>query len=237
MRRNYGSLNLAALDLHHASGATVDPSFHDAALTHELAHLEMVDHDDCASSVGFPMESLAALMEGNDDVHVDADALSPPLRRKRSLSEHGLHAEIRAASSVSTSIPISSPSTTTATTPTSAPVAVAPKYSNSYTAAAPVYQHQIALDLPPRLVEQHHIELNALRCLSLKMMLSASSVSTSSSTGGGNVLTVVPQPSTSMPKMNSFEFDMGCQPQSDRVKTTLLATRRGSLPRNMIQSV
>jgi hypothetical protein len=230
MRRNYGSLNLAALDLSSTS-ATVDHSgncFHES-LTHELANLEVVESDDCAS-IGFPMEHFA-MAPDNDDAYARADA---PRCRKRSLSEHGLDAEMRAAAASTSAC--TSTATSSCIPITSALVSAAPVIkvtSSSYT--QPQYQHQIALDLPPRLVEQHHIELNALRCLSLKMMLSASSASSSSSSNSGKAL--VPQLSTSMPKVNSFEFDMGCLPQNDRVKTTLIAARRGSLPRNMIQSV
>lgn len=226
MRRNYGSLNLAALDLSANARATVDISGSSSLLAHELAHLDM--HDDCASSaVGYPIESFFA----NDDAYALADA---PRCRKRSLSKFGLSAETRASSSTSiastcsTSSSTSSQNTSVSTgitipVPTSAPV-MSSSQANSY---YPIKkQHNLAIALP-----QHHVELNALRCLSLNLMLPSSSSS-------GNPIVTVPQPSTSVPKMNAFEFEISCQPQSDRVTAALLtAGRRGSLPRNMIQSV
>lgn len=234
MRRNYGSLNLAALDLSTNARATVDSSGSNSSqqyaqesslLAHELAHLDF--HDECASAVGYPIEFFA------DDAHADA-----PRCRKRNLSAFNLSAETRASSSASITSTCSTASSTSSNVSTGISIPVsAPteptKQANSY---YPIQkQHNLAIDLPQRLVEQHHMELNALRCFSLNLMLSSSSPCGNGSGGG---IVTVPQPSTSVPKMNAFEFEISCQPlQGDRVSAALLAGRRGSLPRNMIQSV
>jgi hypothetical protein len=242
MRRNYGSLNLAALDLS-SSSATIDDSrcHHQESfmLAHDLAHLDVSsEHDDCASAVGCPIESFAMMHDGDEcgDAYARADA---PRCRKRSLSEHGLGAEMRASSAsitstCSTASTCSNASSTGITIPVTSTMIKPSLQSSSYNHHSSIQkQHNLALDLPPRLVEQHHMELNALRCLSLNLMLSSSTPSGSGSSG----MMTMPQLSTSVPKVNSFEFEIGCQPQTDRVTAALLAGRRVSLPRNMIQSV
>ncbi|GAB9465797.1 hypothetical protein Gpo141_00003189 [Globisporangium polare] len=233
MRRNYGSLNLAALDLStNNARATVDSNSFTGqeSLTHELAHLDF--HDECASAVGYPIEFFA------DDAYAHAEA---PRCRKRSLSAFSLSAETRASSSASITSTCSTASISSdVSTGISIPVPSSPVKSSPQATTSSYYhpvqkQHNLAIDLPQRLVEQHHMELNALRCLSLNLMLSSSSPCGSGS-GVGGIMTV-PQPSTSVPKMSAFEFEISCQPQGDRVSAALLAGRRGSLPRNMIQSV
>lgn len=198
MRRNFGSLNLAALDLQLDAASLLhlqqQQYHHHDALTCDLADLHVRDDD--SDAVGFPIELVAQAADDHER------AYSPSARRrKRSYSEH---APLPANH-------IASPTAVEMRSPT-----------------LPIITSSTSSSLDPR-AYHHHAELHALRCLSLNLMLS------SSLPGHSHVAVTAPQPSTSMPKLE-LELGGSCQPHSDRVATALLAARRTSLPRNMIQS-
>lgn len=214
MRRNYGSLNLAALDLHDAgAGSAVDGLEREfSALDPCAFECDSVDSscsDEFARCIGFPMERLAlaprdAAAEDDDSSVVSAPVpISPrypvaaetqdpttarePVRRKRSISARGLDDD----SDV--------------------------RISNKLVATS---------EWPRQMHDQHHVELSALRCLSLKVMLSSLSTATSSSSSDDS-------PSSSGSSSYGSYVGMGSREKA----AAILPLRRPSIPCNMIQSV
>lgn len=203
MRRNFGSLNLAALDLHDAACAVDGLERQFSALDPCASECDSLDSLDSAVGdealarcVGLPLERLAIAPDSSAAAAVTAPvAISPrlaaadsadvsgralPSRRKRSISARGLDddGDVR--------------------------------ISNKLVATSA---------WPPRMHEQHHVELGALRCLSLKVMLSSLSTATSSSS-------------------DDSESPLSSSGGSYREKAAaVMPMRRPSIPCNMIQSV
>jgi hypothetical protein len=80
---------------------------------------------------------------------------------------------------------------------------------------------------PRQMHDKHHVELSALRCLSLKVMLSSLSTATSSSSSDDS-----PSSSGSSSSYGSY-VGMGSREKA----AAILPLRRPSIPCNMIQSV
>ncbi|RLN86336.1 hypothetical protein BBJ28_00007453 [Nothophytophthora sp. Chile5] len=193
MRRNYGSLDLAALDLH--TPFSTDGSLEDRFSAMDPSGDADADYlygSECSSDesmcVGFPLERLArppveshamthsapmAIRHDQPQAMDMVDDMPELMLPPRSLSARGLDEDVDMRS------------------------------NNSLLSSS---------DVPQHLHEQHHVELNALRCLSLKMMLS-------------NLSTSATNPAAAGSSKTSYNYSA----VNERTKTSLLPIRRPSL--------
>ncbi|KAL3664107.1 hypothetical protein V7S43_010991 [Phytophthora oleae] len=194
MKRNFGSLNLAALDLNSPFHTGADSA--ESILADRFSAMNP-SSEDCSmddseysndENVGYPLERMdlppvdmhsapqSLLDDGPGDMDME-DAmpeLTLPARASRPHSENG---DVRATR----------------------------------------LMHPAATEIPKHLHDQHNVELNALRCLSLKVMLSNLSTPTNGH-GSGNASVTSSKPATyAYPGVN------------DRAKTALLPIRQPSL--------
>ncbi|GMF59868.1 unnamed protein product [Phytophthora fragariaefolia] len=195
MKRNFGSLNLAAMDLNSPFRSAADSaecSLEDrfSAMDPSAEDYSMDAASECSSdeNIGFPMENMevprtdvhsapqSLLDESSQDMVMDMDM-------EDVMPELALPARSHLISR--------------------------PRSENGDVRVSHVL-HPSSSEAPQHLHDQHHVELNALRCLSLKVMLSNLSTPT-----GANVASN--KPSYAYPGVN------------DRAKTALLPIRQPSL--------
>ncbi|KAE8878018.1 hypothetical protein PF005_g17330 [Phytophthora fragariae] len=189
MKRNFGSLNLAALDLSspfHTGADSADSSLEDrfSAMDPSAEDCSMDGDSEYSSddNVGFPMERMEMPRADVHSVPQDMDLdmedampeLSLPARSQLASRSHSENGDVRASHVL----------------------------------------HPSSSEIPHHLHDQHHMELNALRCLSLKVMLSNMSTSAPNS---ANANVASSKPSYAYPGVN------------DRAKTALLPIRQPSL--------
>ncbi|KAG7375276.1 hypothetical protein PHYPSEUDO_002099 [Phytophthora pseudosyringae] len=187
MKRNFGSLNLAALELNSPfhTGAdsaecsladrfsAMDPSAEDYGMDASSG-----SEDSSDGNVGYPLERMEL---PRADVH----SAPQDMDMEDAMPELTLPARSQSGAS--------RPRSVTGDVRVSRPL------------------HPSASEIPQHLHDQHHVELNALRCLSLKVMLSNLSSNSSSSASAPN------KPTYAYPGVN------------DRAKTALLPIRQPSL--------
>lgn len=145
MRRNFGSLDLAALDLH-SPFPTTEPSLEDrfSALNPSAEDGSEYSSDE-SGCVGFPLERMQ-LPAAN--VHSAPQSLQEEAPEDMELDDGAMPELMLPARSQP----------------------ARPRSENGDVRVSQVL-HPMS-DIPQHLHDQHHVELNALRCLSLKVMLS-----------------------------------------------------------------
>lgn len=186
MKRNFGSLNLAALDLHSPFSPGADSA--DCSLEDRFSAMDP-SAEDCSmdagseyssdESVGYPLERMQLPAT---DVHSAPQSLRDEASQDMDMGD-------------------------------SMPELTLPARSEDGDVRVSQLLHPSSSEVPQHLHDQHHVELNALRCLSLKVMLS--NLSTSNNSANANVASN--KPNYAYPGVN------------DRAKTALLPIRHPSL--------
>ncbi|GMF39052.1 unnamed protein product [Phytophthora lilii] len=186
MKRNFGSLNLAALDLQSPFNTSADRSLEDRFT--EDCSMEGSEYSS-DENVGFPLERMELPPA---DVHSAPQSLRDESAQDADMSAEDAMPEL--------------------TLPARSLSASRPRSENGDVRVSRAL-HPSASEVPQHLHEQHHVELNALRCLSLKVMLS----NLSNNGGSANANVASNKPNYAYPGVN------------DRAKTALLPIRQPSL--------
>ncbi|ETI46725.1 hypothetical protein F441_08886 [Phytophthora nicotianae CJ01A1] len=203
MKRNFGSLNLAALDLNSPFQSGADST--ECSLADRFSALDP-SAEDCSmdasgseyssdENVGFPLERMDTL---HGDVHSASQSLRDDVLQDMDQDMEDVMPEL--------------------TLPTQSQSASRSRSENGDARVSRL--HSSMSEIPQHPQDQHHVELNALRCLSLKMMLSNLSTSSNNNNNNNNstnASVVSNKPSYSYPGVN------------DRAKTALLPIRQPSL--------
>ncbi|KAG6621968.1 uncharacterized protein IUM83_07359 [Phytophthora cinnamomi] len=197
MKRNFGSLNLAALDLNspfHTAADSAECSLEDrfSAMDPSAEDFSMDAGSEYSSddNVGFPLERMEV---PRTDVHSAPQSLRDEAPQDMDFEMEDAMPEL--------------------SLPARSHFGGRPRSENGDARVSHVL-HPSSSEIPQHLHEQHHMELNALRCLSLKVMLSNLSSSTPNS---ANATVASNKPSYAYPGVN------------DRAKTALLPIRQPSL--------
>lgn len=222
MRRNYGSLNLAALDLHNAAAnGAVDGLEREFSSLDPCAYeCDSVDSscssDEFARCIGFPLERLTLAPSTSEATAKDAPSSSSVVMTAPvAINPQHPVAMDEAQDTVARESARRKRSISARGLDDDGDVRI----SNKLVATS---------EWPRQMHDQHHVELSALRCLSLKVMLSSLSTATSSSSSDDS-------PSSLSSSSGSYTGYVGIG--SREKAAAIMPLRRPSIPCNMIQSV
>ncbi|KAK1934460.1 hypothetical protein P3T76_011069 [Phytophthora citrophthora] len=194
MKRNFGSLNLAALDLNSPFQTGVDSA--ECSLADRFSAMNP-SSEDCN------MDSAEYSSDENVGYPIERMDLPP-------VDMHSAPQSLRDASQEDMDMEDVMPELIL-------PARASRPRSENGDVGASRLMHPAATEIPQHLHDQHNVELNALRCLSLKVMLSNLSTPTTSHSSG-NASVASSKPATyAYPGVN------------DRAKTALLPIRQPSL--------